>query len=65
LPNIRQPIRGAAEGIKRRLRVNTTIGKAIFSTLETGLSCRILISRSFFVVRARIMGGWIRGTRAM
>jgi hypothetical protein len=62
---MRHPIRGAAAGMRMRVKVNTTTGKAIFSVMETGRSCRILISRSFLVVKALIMGGWIRGTRAM
>jgi hypothetical protein len=33
------------------------IGKRIFSVLETGRSCDILISRSFLVVSRRMMGG--------
>jgi hypothetical protein len=57
LPNMRQPIRGAAGGNRRKVRPNTTRGKAIFSVTDTGLSCFILISRSFLVVSARMIGG--------
>ena len=43
----------------------TAIGKMIFSRLDTGRSCSMTMERSFLVVSARMMGGWITGTSAM
>ena len=37
----------------------------ILSSLDTGRSCDILILRSLSVVSARMMGGWMIGTRDM
>ena len=65
LPSIRQPTSGAAEGSSRLTIMVTAMGKMIFSFLETGRSCSITMERSFLVVRARMMGGWITGTSAM
>ena len=48
--------------IKGLPKAVTMIGKRIFSILVTGLSCGILTSLSFFVVRAFMIGGWITGT---
>ena len=41
------------------------IGKMTFSVLETGRSWVILTLRSFLVVSARMMGGWMTGTSAI
>ena len=65
LPSIRQPTSGAAEGSSRLTMMVTAMGKMIFSRLLTGRSCSMTISRSFLVVRARMMGGWMTGTSAM
>ena len=65
LPSMRLPIRGAAEGRSSEMMIVSTIGKRIFSVLDTGRSCFITILRSSFVVRAFMMGGWITGTSAM
>jgi len=43
----------------------TMMGKMILSVLDTVRSCFITTVRSFLVVSAFIMGGWITGTRAM
>ncbi len=43
----------------------TMMGKMIFSVLVTVRSCFITTVRSFLVVRAFMMGGWITGTRAI
>ena len=43
----------------------TMMGNKIFSVLETGRSCFILILRSLSVVSAFMMGGWMTGTNAM
>ena len=59
------PTSGAAEGTMSEITIVTRIGKISFSTLETGLSSPITTERSFFVVRAFMIGGWIIGTRAI
>ena len=41
------------------------MGKMTFSALETLRSWPILMTRSFLVVRAFMMGGWMSGIRAM
>ena len=40
-------------------------GKQIFSIFFTSRSGGILMRRSFFVVRAFMIGGWMIGTSAM
>jgi len=65
LPNISEPMSGVADGSRMAQVVRTRIGKMIFSSLETGLSCCILINLSSLVVRARMIGGWMMGTKAM
>ena len=65
LPSIRHPISGAADGRMRATIAVMMIGKTIFSVLDTGRSCPIFIARSFLVVNARMIGGWITGTRAI
>ena len=59
------PSNGAAAGSKSATRSSNTIGKTIFSILETSLSWTIFIFLSFSLVIALIIGGWIRGTSAM
>ncbi len=41
------------------------MGKMIFSLCATARAGFILMTRSFFVVSSRMMGGWITGTNAM
>ncbi len=65
LPSIRQPISGAVEGRRRITKVATTMGKMIFSVLETSRACSIFTSRISFVVHSFIRGGWMRGMSAM
>ena len=65
LPSIRAPTRGAVVGRIRQTTMVTMMGNRIFSSLDTGRSCSILIFRSFSVVSRRIIGGWMIGTRAM
>ena len=65
LPNISMPISGAAEGRNRIQRISTVNGNRIRSSRLTGRSCDITTRRSFSVVRARMIGGWMIGTRAM
>ena len=65
LPSMSMPISGAVSGMSRMTTVATAIGKMIFSVLETGRSCSILISRSFRVVSRRMIGGWMSGMSAM
>ena len=57
LPSISIPTSGAASGRKIATTITTRTGNMIFSSFETGLSCFITIVRSFFVVRAFIIGG--------
>ena len=57
LPSISIPTNGAVLGSKRHTTTVTTIGNKILSSLETGRSCSILISLSFFVVRSLMIGG--------
>ena len=57
LPNIRQAMRGAAEGTSRATKMVTTMGKKIFSFRETGRSSFMTMARSFLVVSSLIMGG--------
>ena len=65
LPSISIPTRGAVEGRIRHTTIVTMMGNRIFSSLETGRSCSILILRSLSVVSNFMIGGWIMGTRAM
>ena len=62
LPNISIPTRGAVVGRIMQTTMVTTIGKRIFSSLDTGRSWPILIFLSFSVVSNFIIGGWIMGT---
>ena len=62
---IRLPSRTAASGTIRETMMVTMIGKMILSVLETVRSCFITTVRSFLVVSAFMMGGWITGTSAM
>ena len=41
------------------------IGNIIFSSFDTGRSCSITTIRSFLVVSAFMIGGWMMGTSAM
>ena len=65
LPSISMPRSGATEGSSIEQMNATKIGKMIFSAFETSRSCVILILRSFSVVSAFMIGGWISGISAM
>ncbi len=65
LPSIRHAISGAAEGTSRATKMVTTMGKMIFSVLETWRRGFMTILRSFSVVSSFMMGGWITGTSAI
>ena len=56
---------GASGGTNRATKTVTTTGKKIFSFLLTSRRGFITICRSFSVVSAFIIGGWITGTSAM
>ena len=43
----------------------TMMGKMILSVLVTARSCFMTTVRSFLVVSAFMMGGWMTGTSAM
>ena len=62
LPSISIPTRGAVVGRIRDTIMVTMIGNRIFSSLDTGRSCPILIFLSSSVVSSFIIGGWIIGT---
>ena len=62
---MRKPMSGAASGRRRHTTITTMIGKMIFSSLDTGRSCVILMERSFFVVKSFISGGCIIGISAI
>ena len=57
LPNMKKPIKGAADGISRAQSPKTTKGKMIFSSLPTCRICSIRMRRSDSVVSARMIGG--------
>ena len=59
------PTRGTAVGRIKQMMMVQIMGNMIFSSLETGRSCSITIIRSFFVVSARMIGGWMMGTSAI
>ncbi len=65
LPSISIPTSGAVVGRIRHTTIVTTIGNRIFSSLETGRSCAILICLSFSVVSSFMIGGWMIGTNDM
>ncbi len=65
LPNIRQPMRAAVSGSSSTTKMVTTMGKMIFSVLDTVRVWTILIFRCSAVVSSFMKGGWIRGIRAI
>ena len=65
LPSISMPTRGAVDGSMRHTTMVTMMGNRIFSSLDTGRSCSILILRSCSVVKNFMIGGWMIGTKAM
>ena len=64
-PSISMPINGLAAGTSSAEAMVVRTGKRIFTRRLTGLTSLITTIRSFFVVRARITGGWMIGTRAI
>ena len=64
-PLISIPIMGTDEGRTRPTKIVDITGNRIFSLGETGRSCFIRISLSAWLVRSRMMGGWMIGTRAI
>ena len=65
MPSISIPIKIAESGRIRLMMMVHRIGKMIFSVRDTGRSWVITMLRSFLVVSAFMMGGWITGTSAM
>ena len=65
LPSISIPTRTAASGTIRETIMVTMMGKTILSVLVTARSCFMTTVRSFLVVSAFMMGGWMTGTSAM
>ena len=65
LPKNNIPNKGIPLGTIVQVNNKPIIGNTTFSVLDTWRGGFILINRSFFVVKARIIGGWITGTRAM
>ncbi|OPZ68429.1 MAG: hypothetical protein BWY82_02560 [Verrucomicrobia bacterium ADurb.Bin474] len=58
-------IKGAASGVNNKQNIITPTAKTSFSVLLTGRSLCMRILRSAWVVKNRMTGGWIIGTRAM
>ena len=56
------PMSGALEGIASDASTPVTIGNSMTAVFDTGIACGMSIARSFLVVRARMIGGWIMGT---
>ena len=65
LPSISMPTSEAADGSRKETRMVTAIGKTMRSRLETTRSCSMRTMRSFLVVSAFMIGGWMIGTSAM
>ena len=65
LPKANMPISGAASGSSMPTSRHSSSGKTIFSTWLTCRSWVMTMARSSGVVSARMIGGWISGTRAM
>ena len=65
LPSMSMEMRGAAEGRRRQQSMVMVMGKMTFSTLVTFLVVVMRTRRSFLVVSALMMGGWMMGTSAM
>ena len=65
LPKNSIPSSGRADGTRKQVSSRPTMGKMIFSVCDTARAGFMRMSFSFFVVRARMMGGWMMGTRAM
>ena len=65
LPSINIPNNGATEGNNNEQKSTTAIGNTTFSTFDTFLKLVIFTERSFFVVNALIIGGWINGINAI
>ena len=63
LPSINIPTSGAVVGRIKHTTTVMIIGNKIFSSLDTGRSCSILIFLSSSVVKSFIIGGWIIGTK--
>ena len=61
------PMSGAPLGAKIEAKMVTAMGKTILVAFEIGsnLAVPMTICRSFSVVRARMIGGWIKGTKDM
>ena len=56
-PSINIPIKGVTAGIRMAVMAVTMSGKKIFSRLDTGLNCFMMIFRSCGLVNRLIMGG--------
>ncbi len=64
-PSISIAIRVPASGTKIKVAKVRPKAKNIFLRFDTSLVGGISTTLSFLVVKALIIGGWIRGTRAM
>ena len=65
LPKQNIPSSGAASGRNNTTRISSASGNTIFSSFDTGRSWVMAMLRSFWVVNAFMIGGWINGTSAM
>ena len=65
LPSMTVPINGAPLGARIEAKMVTTTGKIILVVFEIGcfLAAPMTICLSLFVVSARMIGGWISGTK--
>ena len=59
------PSSGRPDGTMKAVMRNPTMGKMIFSFLDTVRGVGILMRRSLSEVSSNMMGFWITGTRAM
>ncbi len=65
LPSMSMPTSGVAAGMESAMTIVVTTGNTIFTRCDTCFTSLITTTRSFSEVRARMIGGWITGTRAM
>jgi hypothetical protein len=65
LPSMSMATRGEASGTRSTQTTSTPVAKRSFSRRETLRRDGMRMRRSRSVVSRRMMGGWMRGTRAM
>ena len=65
LPSMNIAMSGAEAGTSSTMTIVAASGKISFSRVVTLRAFFILMARSFWVVRSRMIGGWIIGTSAI